>query len=256
MAQPLELIHVTDPHLLADPRARLHGWQVEQAFAQVLDDTRQRFPNAHAYALGGDLVDDESPAGYARLNGHLATLDRPVLAMAGNHDDPGTMAEALSHARVHERCLLGGWQLIALDSHVAGSDAGRLGERQLQWLDDQLADCDAPTLLFVHHPPCAVGSAWVDAIGLADRHALHPVLARYPQVRALVCGHAHQAATLTFAGLPCLITPATMRQFRPGSRRFATDHERAPGYRWLALGDDGEFETRIYRVEAARRACG
>lgn len=256
MAEPLELIHLTDLHLLADPQARLHGWHVEQAFQRVLDDAGQRCPNADAYVLGGDLVDDESTPGYARLNDHLAALDRPVLAMAGNHDDPGIMAGALRHARVHERCLLGGWQLIALDSHVAGSDAGRLGADQLQWLDAQLAACEAPTLLFVHHPPCNIGSAWIDAIGLGDRDALHALVRRHPHVRALVCGHAHQEARRVFAGRPCLITPSTMRQFAPNSARFATDLRRAPGYRRITLSGNGAIESRVYRVEAAGRACG
>lgn len=256
MSQSIELIHITDLHLLADPDAQLHGWRVDPAFNAVLDDARLRYPRADAYVLGGDLVDDESVAGYTRLNRRLATLDRPVLAMAGNHDDPARMAASLTHADVHQRRLLGGWQLIALNSHVPGSAAGRLGARQLQWLDTRLVECDAPTLLFVHHPPCDVGSAWIDAIGLADRDALQAVVRRRRQVRGLICGHAHQEAALTFAERPCLITPATMRQFAPHASCFATDERSAPGYRHLLLRDDGRIETAIHRVEQARRACG
>jgi Icc protein len=256
MSTALQLIHLTDFHLLAEPAARLHGWHVEQAFCQVLEDARRRWPQAAAYVLGGDLVDDESRLGYARLDTHLARLDRPVLAMAGNHDDPAAMADALAHARVHEPLHLGGWQLIALDSHMKGSEAGRIGPAQLQRLDRALADCGRPTLLFVHHPPVAVGSAWIDAIGLTDRDALETIVARHPHVRAVVCGHAHQAFEGILADRPCLITPATMRQFAPGAHEFAEDADRAPGYRWLTLAADGQLDTGVCRVPDALKFCG
>ncbi|GAB3681117.1 metallophosphoesterase [Salinisphaera aquimarina] len=252
----MRLLHITDPHLRADPEARLHGWHVEQAFEQVLTHAITRYPDYDALVLGGDLVDDESSAGYDRLNRRLAQLGRPVLAMAGNHDDPALMARLLTHARVHDELALGGWDLHALDSHIPGDDAGRLGPAQLERLDRRLRAGAAPAVVFVHHPPCPMDSAWIDAIGLRDGAELGTLLAGYPRVRAVVCGHAHQAARRSIGTIDCWVTPATMRQFLPHSAAFAEDRDRAPGYRLIELSDDGVFTSRIHRVDAARRACG
>ena len=256
MSEPIQVVHLTDFHLLAEPGARLHGWDVQRAFDTVLDDVLQQIPDASAFILGGDLVDDETAAGYARLNQRLATLDRPVLAMAGNHDDPFAMQEQLRCAVVHGALTIGGWQLVALDSHIDGSEAGRIGPEQLDRLDTQLSRSANPTVVFVHHPPRPVGSAWIDAIGLEDSAALAAVIERYAHVGAIVCGHAHQQATLEFAGRPCLVTPATMRQFLPKSETFAEDALQVPGYRVLTLGADQSLQSRVARVALAQRACG
>ncbi|HET7314460.1 hypothetical protein [Salinisphaera sp.] len=39
-----------------------------------------------------------------------------------------------------------------------------------------------------------------------------------------------------------------MRQFRPHSRAFAEDDERAPGWRVLHLGDEATIGTRVHRL--------
>ncbi|WP_348766161.1 metallophosphoesterase [uncultured Salinisphaera sp.] len=248
MPATYQLLHLTDLHLLADPEANLHGWPVEQAFQRVLAGALADTPRPDAIILGGDLVDDESEHGYARLDATLACLPCPVLAMAGNHDDPARMARMLKHAVVHDRLELGGWQLIALDSHIQGSDAGALGRDQIERLDGWLQANTAPTLVCLHHPPVDVGAAWIDAIGLRDRDALEDVIARHSQVNALVCGHAHQAAELAFAGRACLITPSTMRQFAPGSCDFAEDAARSPGYRHIQLDCNGHMTSTVRRV--------
>ena len=252
----LEILHLTDPHLLAAAHARLHGWQVETSFGAVLADALRRYPDCAALVLGGDLVDDESVAGYQRLDARLRALGRPVLAMAGNHDDPARMQRHLAAAAVHGVLDIGGWRLVALDSHRPGTASGHLGERRIEALTQTLGACPhRPTLVFVHHPPVAVGSAWVDAIGLDDGAALRTCLAAQPQVRAVVCGHAHQDARIDCGGFDCLVTPSTMRQFLPGATDFGLDPKRGPGYRCIELDDHGRWRTRVHRVAVAD-ACG
>ena len=94
--------------------------------------------------------------------------------------------------------------MIGLDSQLTGEDAGELGSEQLAWLDDRLAvDPARSAVLFLHHPPIAVGSPWVDRIGLLDAGALESVLARHPQVRAVITGHVHQEASGRSAARRC-----------------------------------------------------
>ena len=253
----LELLHLTDMHLLGDADARLHGWPVELAFERVLADAVRRYPNHAALILGGDLVDDESTAGYQRLNARLAAYARPVLAMAGNHDDPDKISALLSHAVVHGRLDIDGVALIALNSHVDGCEHGHVGAHQRDALARRLTAVSGPALVFVHHPPCALDSTWIDAMRLDDGDALLDVLAAGGQpAPALVCGHAHQAAQRRRRGVDCWVTPSTMRQFQPGSATFAEDAAAAPGYRWLRVDADGAIATRVHRVPGAAQACG
>lgn len=252
----MKLIHITDPHLRADPGARLHGWDVQRAFDCVLDHALAAHPDYDALVLGGDLVDDESAAGYARLNDRLAPLTRPILAMAGNHDEPALLARMLTNASVHRPIAVAGHRLHALDSHQRNSDAGRIAPGALTTLERELAAECMPTLVFVHHPPVDTGSAWIDAIGLENADALIACLDAHRHVRAIVSGHIHQALETRKGSIDCWSTPSTMRQFLPESAAFAEDPRRAPGYRLIETNDTGTLTTTVVRVPAAALACG
>lgn len=254
MATDITVLHLTDCHLLAEPGARLHGHDVAADFRRVLDAALADHPQTEAIVLGGDLVDDESVAGYRWLDAGIAAAGRSTLAIAGNHDDPRAMARHLTSAVVHDTLTLGAWRLIGLCSHRPALDSGRLGPAALDALAADLAAHVAPTLICIHHPPFDVGSAWIDGIGLVDREALRAVLGRHRHVRGILCGHVHQAVTTDLDGVPAWSTPATMRQFRPGSEEFAEDHQRGPGYRCLRLAPDGGITTTVHRL-AQTESC-
>ena len=111
--------------------------------------------------------------------------------------------------RVTFHVLRAGWQLIGLDSQRAGETAGELGAEQLAWLQRLLeAEPDLDTLIFLHHPPIEVGSAWLDEIGLRDADALERLLESHGQVRLVVSGHVHQELEGTIAGARVHTTPA------------------------------------------------
>lgn len=256
MPRDLTLLHITDPHLLARPGDRLHGWDVAAAFEHILDQALATYPGADAIVLGGDLVDDESVAGYRWLDARLAACDRPVLAIAGNHDDPLAMAAHLSHAVVHGVLAFDDWRLIGLSTHCHGMESGQIGPHQLARLDAELAAQPTPTLVCLHHPPLDVGSAWIDAMGLIDRQALRATLSRHAHVRGLLCGHVHQSFESRLDTYTVWTTPSTMRQFRPNSHEFAEDDERLPGYRCLRCRADGTITTTVHRTPASRHHYG
>ncbi|WP_158583390.1 metallophosphoesterase [Salinisphaera sp. Q1T1-3] len=250
----IEILHITDCHLLHTPGARLAGHDVAARFDAVCRQALADHPAADAVVLGGDLVDDESAAGYRWLDAYVAAWHRPVLAVAGNHDAPQTMADCLSHCVVHDTLALPGWRLMGLNSHVLGAAHGRLGTAALSALDATLGADATPTLAVVHHPPVAVGTPWIDAMGLTDAADLADVLGRHDHVRGILAGHVHQDSTTALGACPVWTTPSTMRQFRPGSPDFAEDPSRNPGYRHLRLGPNGEIETRVHRLDTARLA--
>ncbi len=252
--KPRLVIQFSDTHLLADPEAVQHGWRTQASFAAVLEAIRAQRPDA--LLATGDLVHDESAAGYSRLAHALHTFGVPVGYLPGNHDDPQRLHTAFAPLgeAAPARMVLGGWQILLLDDHLPGSDAGLVAQDQLDQLAYWLVRHREPALIAVHHPPVPVGSRWLDALGLRNGATLLKLAALHPQVRAIVCGHIHQALDMTVGGVRVLATPSTGRQFLPHSEGFVEDVAALPGYRCLWLQPNGRLKTQVMRVAAARAA--
>jgi len=247
----LRVLQLTDTHLTADPHGSLLGQRTRNTFEAVLELAKASFWPPDLILLTGDLVHDEVPETYRYLDRRMSNLGVPFLAIPGNHDRPDLLAEILDSDgdRNVRQVSLGGWQLILLDSTIAGEDGGRLSQSQLEAVDQGLASQSGPALVCLHHQPVPVGSAWLDAIGVCNGNELLSVLSRHERVRGILWGHIHQEYCAYRQGLCLLGSPSTCVQFQPGSHSFALD-DRTPGYRWLLLHADGQIETGISRLAA------
>ncbi|AGM41658.1 cyclic AMP phosphodiesterase [Spiribacter salinus M19-40] len=241
------LLQVTDTHLLADPAAQHAGVSVESRFQATLAAMQPWAAEAHALVHTGDLVDDGSVAAYQRLRAALETLGLPGRVTPGNHDERRAMAEVFSDGLITaaRSLALGDWCVVMLDTLSEGEVPGQLTADELAGLDAALAATDARhVLLALHHPPCPVGTVWLDAIGLQEPAALRARLLEDGRIRGLVMGHVHQAFDGTLDGCRCLATPATAAPFLAGAETFALD-DGPPGFRWLDLHPDGRIETGV-----------
>lgn len=248
-AGSLRIVQFTDTHLHRDPEKRLLGVQTQHSFEHCLRLARARHWPPDLILLSGDLVHDGSDAGYRRLNAAVCDLGVPVMALPGNHDDPDRLAR---HLHVLDQGVLRAdrWQVIALDSSVPDSDAGQLADSELRRLRDLLDQAPQSfSLITLHHHPVAIGSAWMDRIGLRNADALFDLLTEYPGARALLCGHVHQEWDRDQRGVRVLTSPSTCVQFAPRSEDFGVD-PRPPGYRWLELHADGRIDTGVERLAA------
>lgn len=241
------LIQLTDTHLFADPDTVLHGANPRHSLERVLEDLAATAATARGLLVTGDLVHDESEAGYRWLARRLHRLGLPVYWLAGNHDDPALMerlwGEDFQRPR---RADVGPWSLLLLASQRHGEVGGRLGAAQRDEVAAMLAALDPqrPCLIAVHHPPLPVGSPWMDAIGLADGPELMGLLRDFPMVKAVVCGHIHQTLEGRAGHVNVYGTPSTWVQFRPNTETPVID-DRPPAYRVLTLEDDGNIRSRV-----------
>ncbi|WP_200256553.1 metallophosphoesterase [Halorhodospira neutriphila] len=251
----MRLLQITDTHLRSDPAWRQHGVEPRRRYAAVLAYLHEHAAGIDGLLVTGDISHDEG-AVYGGVRADLEALGRPALVLPGNHDVPAAFAEAFPAAGAvaftRER-RLGGWRLLALDTQLPGAVHGRVGEAQLAWLARALeAAPRTPTLVVLHHQPAPVGTAWIDASGLADGPALCALLEGHPQVRAAVFGHVHQAVDRrTAGGLRLLAAPATSVQFRAGSAQKAFEAG-PPGVRWLACEPQGELASWVARLPLER----
>ncbi len=247
-ARAFRLLHLTDPHLFADPAGEVYSVNTTDSLRRVLAQALAEPAGApDAILLTGDIADDLSETAYQRVRATLGQAAVPVFCIPGNHDDPAVMARWLGDDgfQCAGRARLGGWGLALLDSHVPGEPHGTISPAAFAALDGHLHVLrDLPTLLAVHHPPLPVGSPWIDAIGLRNATELLARLERFPNVRVIVSGHVHQAFDAPRGALRVLTTPSTCAQFAPRTLDFALD-ARPPGYRWLHLAPDGRFDTAV-----------
>lgn len=242
----LHVVQLTDTHLRARPGDTLRGTDTEATLRAVLDAVAaQGLPDL--FLLTGDLAEDPARETYARLRDLVGNTGVPAWCLPGNHDDP-----ALMHSELNRDGLatprakrVAGWLIVLLDSSVPGMIGGELGNAELAVLADALASYpDEPALVALHHPPVALGSRWIDAIGLADAGHLFEILDVNPHVRAVVWGHAHQLWDGHWENARLLGTPSTCMQFLPGADEFALD-ERPPGWRRMWLHPDGKVDTKV-----------
>ncbi len=246
----IRLVQLSDMHLHADPNHTLLGLNTLDSFRQCLTLARSQNWPPDLILATGDLAHEPSAGVYARVNALLGDLHVPVAAIPGNHDDPLLLASSLQSDNLvaDGHVVMGNWQIVLLDSRLAGSEAGRLTPAQLAHLEDSLARHPGHhALVCLHHPPLALGSQWLDSSRLENPEELFQVLDRHAQVRAVLWGHVHQEYAGRRGAVRLIGSPSTCIQFRPASDSFALDAV-APGYRWLVLHPGGGIDTGVCRL--------
>lgn len=243
----VRVLHITDPHLFADPAGELRGVTTRASLERVLKHYRQHDWTADIVVATGDLVQDDSVEAYRHFAHLVGGLELPVLVVPGNHDLPEHLAEVLHPPRfsVNEAYESNAWMIVGIDTCVPGRAGGAVTDAELDRLDALLKSSGADhVLVCMHHPPVSMGSRWLDSVGMDDGDAVLATLAASGTVRVALFGHVHQAYDVEHAGIRVIGTPSTCRQFLPGSDDFAVD-DRPPAYRQIELAADGGFDTHL-----------
>jgi len=204
-----------------DPAARL---------AAGIDHVNHWHGDADRVVVLGDLAHEGDPASYERIAGLLDRLVAPVSIVPGNHDDREELRAAFPDAPVDESGFLQQvidvpeTRLILLDTLHPGpgerntTHGGRLCAARMAWLETRLAESHAagqPVQILMHHPPHPTGFANMDAIMLENGPAFHDLLARYPVVRHIACGHVHRTISGGHRGIAFTVFKSTAHQ-QPG----------------------------------------
>ncbi len=246
---PTHVLQITDLHLRADPSERLIGVDTNASLRAVLQAAiAQQQPDA--LLVTGDVAHDPHPDAYQRCLEIIAEFySGPMLLLPGNHDVTAAM---IPSAYAQPRLDIGGWSLLAMDSHVDDQPQAKVEPEHWQWLQAQLLELSPrPVLLATHHPPLAINSPWLDKDRIQNAAELLDWAAANANVKALAFGHAHQEISALHESatgdIALLGAPSTCFQFTPGSQRFSVS-EQPPGYRAWQLYADGTFSSQVHRV--------
>ena len=246
------LLQITDTHLFADPHGRIRGAPTLPALNACLAHAAHHYLPVDVVAATGDLVQDDAD-GYAPLGEALEQLSTPVLLIPGNHDRPAELRTRMDRFpfQVGGTFELGRWTVVMLETWYSQAldGEGLLGGAQLERLRAALqAARDNHVLVCMHHPPIAMESAGLDALGLLDADEFMRVIDSHGNVRGIAWGHAHQSLDVYRGDLRLMCTPATCMQFKPRDPGFVTDR-RPPGYRVIELHADGGIASEVVWLE-------
>jgi 3',5'-cyclic AMP phosphodiesterase CpdA len=211
------ILQLSDSHLMASDAT------ASEALAAVVARVLALEPRPAALLLTGDLTQNGEPESYARVREIVQRLAMPVYPIPGNHDDRAEFRAAFADhpqvdattAYVNYAVVIGETRVLMCDTLLSGEEAGALASETLAWLERELSrERDRPTLIAMHHPPIRTGIASIDAIGLPDEHvaALQALLAKAPNVGAIVCGHVHRAIVGSLGAVRVCVCPSTLVQ--------------------------------------------
>lgn len=203
----MKFIHLTDTHVIGDG-GMLYGLDPAARLRQAVTSINSEHGDAECVVLTGDMTHWGDASAYDTFRAEIARLSMPVHLMVGNHDDTDAFRAAFPHAArdgngfVQTSFQTPHGRFILLDTRAPGTSAGHYCAARQSWLRKELEGTDDPVLLFMHHPPMAVGIARMDAIRLQDEAAFHDLIAPFKhRIRHIFFGHVHRAIFGSWHGL-------------------------------------------------------
>ena len=132
----VRVVQVTDTHLEERRGGTLLGMDTDASLAHVLDLVRDAPLRPDLLLATGDLANHGAEAAYVRVRESFDALGLPWFWLPGNHDAGPLMHGVIGRGRPMIRSICAGsWQIVMLDSTVAGQVGGSLGAAELALLE-------------------------------------------------------------------------------------------------------------------------
>ncbi len=176
----------------------------------------------------------------------LKALGLPYSFIAGNHDRSADVAEVVAGGKdlvegeFYYKRTFGDRLALFLDTAK-----GKISNTQSAWLRDELAQHRGEILVFMHHPPLAMGIPFMDnnhRFKDADDEVFEALFSGANPVHVFA-GHYHTARSTQVGIHSVHLCPSTYFQLAPSEQEFAVSHT-MPGLRHVELLE-GQVRTWI-----------
>lgn len=173
------------------------------------------------------------------------------------------VVETLEMKNRYYRFEKGNWHFIVLDStqlNPAGGYIGKLDDKQLEWLQQELAAVPPDTFICIvsHIPILSIGAGLffdkTESNGdlkiqrnlmHSDFLAIKKIFRKYPQIRACISGHVHLQDELTYLGIRYYCNGAVSGNWWKGSFQ-----EFPPAYALMEFYEDGTTRRTMIPYES------
>jgi len=212
------IAQLSDPHLR--PKGVPYQGMVDSnaMFEAAIAQVNALLPAPDLVIVSGDIAEEGQPSEYGLARELLARLRQPWLAIPGNHDEREAFRRAFAdYGFVSPNGPLhvsagghGPLRVLGLDITVPGLHHGDFDDAAALWLEKELAaEPHRPTLVMMHQPPFACGIPYVDDYWCRNGERLAALIARFPNVERVACGHVHRFMQVRFGGTLLCTAPAT-----------------------------------------------
>ena len=210
------LIHITDTHIVAPGEVLYGDIDTGLHLREAVRNINAMRPAPAGVMFTGDLVETGDEESYAYFLELIKPLKMPAWVIPGNHDNPKIMLEVFAGTGCFPATQDGfqyaiddlPFRILALNSHCSDTELPGFDEQRLSWLEDQLSNSDKPVLIAIHHPPMKTGIELVEMGGSDWYQGLKQLLAEYPQVKLVICGHCHTDLSGRIGQVPVYMAPA------------------------------------------------
>jgi len=215
------IAQLSDAHLVRDGQKTLGIAPMCSNLANCVDYLARLEPQPDVVLVTGDLTDSGDPVAMECAFELLAGLPCPFFIVPGNHDDVETLWAQFGGTACPSRTEAGidyvvedfALRLIGLDSTRIGACGGELSGSQANWLEQRMAAAgQRPTLIFMHHPPLKCGVLETDEDGFVGSKKMGDVVAKYPNIERIICGHVHLPIHARWCGTVVSTAPGTGMQ--------------------------------------------
>jgi Icc protein len=257
----MRIAHLADFHLPGAPNKAVNGVQPHANLVQAAAALAKQTPPPELIVLGGDQLENGEHDSYQAVTDAFKDLAAPVHMVLGNHDSLAGFRRTSQPAKAPDfpgyySFDVKGLHVVILNSTVAGKEFGRLDERQLLWLSEDLHQSNLkPVLIFLHHPPFDTGIVWLDKVKLINAENFWEIIPPYAQnILGVFTAHLHLQYTSTHRGVLAAGCPAVSWQFsgNADSARAALSEE-PPGFNLIDV-QDRQVAVRTVRFPLPRPA--
>ena len=259
--KPVVVAQFSDCHLFSDKSALHCGANVFEHLTRVLIDIGKN-SSIDVVIFTGDLTQDHNEISYQNFVEAVnkSNIRVPIYYLAGNHDDRALLSQFLVKGTfcAEKKIKQQNWQILLVGSK-SDTPAGYVSESSLQALSLNIEE-NCFQLLMMHHHPIDVGY-FIDQHGLKNKDAFWQTVNQHKTIKAIACGHVHNALTLEpecvdklsehtekqLSTVPLYTCPATSIQFDPTSTSVSA-LEKPPAYRLFSLYSNGNIMTKVISV--------
>jgi len=229
VSQSYHLIQISDCHI--DDKVESMGVNTHANLTSVINTVSKQ--KCDTLLITGDLTHNGTLSSYQVLQHILAPIESKIVVLSGNHDQIENLNQIFSKQLV-SKFSLGDWEVVIIDSTQASKTSGYVTKQALDQLNQDLQNSKAKyNIVALHHPIVSMQSNWNDSLSLENADELFNVMNKYPKIKAVLWGHAHQASEFNNNDVALISCPSTALQF---------DNESRIGFNYYTLHDNGKLE--------------